>query len=273
VSHDGGASFEHVARLSPDGTDAGEADLLVTESDLQCAFRAGPEWESRIFHTSSKDGAAWSEPKPLTPEEQFAEYPMLSVTSDGVTRLQFYCGARKDRQLFPTTRTAATEPAMPPAARAVLKQFAMSFDGHAWSEPRRVLTGFPEVQATWLEVEFHLISPRADYSPHEISVLLNGYPLLHLTGVIPEGTYLLPFDPALLSTDPTGLPQNVIGRGRQRVSRRRRGRERDRPSEPRACRRWRFRAVCRTASGSDHVAGHSETGRRHHDPSAHRQSW
>ena len=61
------------------------------------------------------------------------------------------------------------------------------------------------------EVNFKLNFARRDYSPHEVSVLLNDVVLMHQTNVIPEGTYLLPFSPAILLHDADGRPSNVIG--------------------------------------------------------------
>ncbi|MDB5318512.1 MAG: Mg-chelatase subunit ChlD [Phycisphaerales bacterium] len=207
ISHDGGATFERVTALSPAALDCGDADLLVAGDGLQCAFRAGPAWESRIFHTASHDGGkTWSEAKAVTAADQYAEYPVLVDRGAGATELRYHGGARTDRALVGAAGAAAAPP-----TRAILKQFALASDGQAWSAPRRLLTDFPAVQAAWLEVAFNLRTPRGQYSPHEISVLLNGQPLIHQVGVIPEGTYLLPIDPALLASDANGLGQNTIG--------------------------------------------------------------
>jgi hypothetical protein len=48
------------------------------------------------------------------------------------------------------------------------------------------------------------------YRPHDLSLLFNGFELLRLENSVPEGTYLLPVHPGLLSVDRSGLPHNVI---------------------------------------------------------------
>jgi len=208
LSHDGGANFEQPMRLSPDGADAGEPDLLIAGQKLEAVFRAGPEWASRIFYLANQDGGrTWASATPITPEDQYAEYPVI-LSHDGATEVEYYGDDRSSRDLPPAGSGKATA-APPSQARAVLKKFAVAAsDG--WASSRRLLTHFQAIQAAWLEVNFELRTPRASYSPHEITVMLNGVPLTHQTNVIPEGTYLLPFDPKLLEAELTGLPRNVI---------------------------------------------------------------
>jgi len=209
LSKDGGVSFDNETRLSPANTDAGEADLLVSDKTTEVAMRVGPSWQSSIALASSGDGGkTWSDPHTITDPSLYAEYPSLSQISTGV-QLSFYGDLRSNA---PTPETAATRPAgVTPAARAVLKRFAMTqADDGAFAPMRRLLTQFPTSQIGWLQVNFRLRFPRRDFSPHEVSILLNNVELLHQTDVIPEGNYLLPFSPALLAQDSQGRPHNVV---------------------------------------------------------------
>ena len=194
-SRDGGATFELVKRLSSPKIDAGEGDLLVHGDALHAAFRSGGDWGSRIVHAKSSDaGKTWSEPRPVTPDDHFAEYPSLSLRPDNLVGLEFYGGPRGK-----------------PAGTTTLKHFSVDLQKDAWSSPRRLLTHYPTVTAAWLQVHFRLNHSRDHYQPHELSILLNGKELLNQKQAMPEGTYLVPFDPSLLQVDDNGLPHNVIG--------------------------------------------------------------
>ncbi len=194
-SRDGGATVELVKRLSPQQMDAGEADLLVDGTTLHAAFRVGAAWHSRIMHTTSPDnGKSWTESRVVSPDDMYAEYPSLSLRPGKRVGLEYY-GDAAGKPTRPTT----------------LKGYSLDYEKEAWSVQRRLLTHYPTITAAWLEVDFRLRHPRGQYQPHELSILLNGQELLNQKKVIPEGTYLLPFDPGLLRVDENGLPHNVIG--------------------------------------------------------------
>jgi hypothetical protein len=235
ISHDGGASFNHLTRLSPDPSnpdaDAGEPDLLVAGQNLQCAFRVGGEWASRIDFICSKDGGqTWRGPEPVTSDDQYAEYPSLIArggsgssssgsSGGGTIEIRYYGGARSDRDLLPATAAPTTAPTTAAAdmRRAVLKEYAIATVGNGadgqptWSAPRRLLAHFPAIQSAWLEATFRMRSDRQDYHPYELRVLLNNIELIHQVGVIAEGTYLLPVNPAILASAIGGQPHNVVG--------------------------------------------------------------
>jgi hypothetical protein len=192
---DGGRAVDSVKRLSSQQMDAGEADLLVDGQTLHAAFREGADWNSRIMHAISADnGETWNEPEVVTPDDQFAEYPSLSLRPGQRVGLTYY-GQARGKPTRPTT----------------LNRYAQDYEKQSWGAPRRLLTHFPTVVAAWLQVNFRLRHPREHYLPHELSILLDGQELLHQKQVIPEGTYVLPLDPNLLRVDENGLPRNVIG--------------------------------------------------------------
>jgi hypothetical protein len=194
-SRDGGVSTASVTRLSPLAIDAGEADLIIRGNTLHAVFRAGPTWQSQILHTLSHNSSqTWSTPVSASPDDLYAEYPSLYPHVDGSVGLEFYGNNRGQ-----------------PSGRSALKRFTSVYETGTWAAPRRVLTHFPAVTAAWLQVNFHLRSAREHYRPHDLTILLNEQALINQKGVIPEGTYLLPFDPALLRAAENGLPRNVIG--------------------------------------------------------------
>ena len=194
VSRDNGASVGTVTRLSPDGTDAGEADLIVRGDQLHVAFRAGPTWRSGVLHTVSKDnGESWTAPAQASPAGLYAEYPSLYPHRDGGVGLEFY-GDRRG----------------PPGKDGWLKRFNTVYRAGKWAAPHRLRTNFPSATEGWLQVNFRLNSARENYRPHELRVLLNGHELIRQKDVIPEGTYLLQFDPAILRTDENGVGRNVV---------------------------------------------------------------
>ncbi len=211
VSRDGGASFETITCLSPAGTEAGEADLLLQGETVHVAFRAGTTWSSRIMYLVSTDsGKTWNEPQPVTPDTLYAEYPSLAPLHGGGVDLEFYGDERKNVNPKWGQREPDLKGFTVPAG-SMLKRYGYNGTDGQWTAPRRRLTNFPAVQVAWLQVNFRLNTDRSSYRPHEITVLLNGHPLLHQTDAIPEGTYCLPFHPVILRFDRNGLPCNVVG--------------------------------------------------------------
>ena len=190
----GKTKAEKLARLSSPGVDAGEADLAVVGPALHAAFRAGLEGASQIVHSESdNDGTTWSDRLPVTPDSLYAEFPAFVPRDDSSVELRFYGDARK------------------PAGWSMMKRFATAWRSGRWTEPERRLTHFPAVQSAWLEMKFEPRMPRQEYYPHELEVLLNGHTLIHQKHVVPEGNYLLPFDPRHLRSDPRGTGHNTIG--------------------------------------------------------------
>lgn len=205
-SRDGGNAFD-VVRVSPQGVDAGEPDLLPHGERIHAVYREGPNWQSRIMYSWRPDaGGPWQAPVAATPEGSYAEYSSLLPEREGRVRVEYYGNATpadSDPSAVPTHTSVPPETA--------IRRFMVRPAGDGWGQPLRLLTRFPTVQAAWLQVHFRLRTNRVNFLPHEIAVLLNGEELFHATEVVPEGTYLLPFDPSLLRRDFDGTPHNVIG--------------------------------------------------------------
>ncbi len=206
VSKDGGAAFAAVQRLSPVKIDAGEADLLSAGKSLHAVFRSGASRQSRIEYTSSQDqGKTWAPPLPVTGDDIYAEYPSLFQRADGKVGVEFYGDKRGPIEKKPRCCNGASE------GHSSLKRFETVYESGKWTAPGRLLTNFPAVESAWLQVDFRLRTPRTLYKPHDLSILVNGVEVVAQTGVIPEGTYLVPIDPALLHVDENGLAHNMIG--------------------------------------------------------------
>ena len=156
ISHNGGASFPRPSP-QPANADAGEADLLVHGKRTDVALRVGPSGASSIACIRSDDGGeTWSEPKSVTSDALYAEYPTLGAAADGM-RLSFYGDLRANRALTPAGAMLAGTAGDVTAAQMRRtprhsNDFAMDQTANGdWSPQRRILTEFPVLQAAWLK--------------------------------------------------------------------------------------------------------------------------
>jgi hypothetical protein len=203
VSHDLGRSFESVQQVSAPEETVGEPDLLVAHDEVHVVYREGETWASRIMHTARTPNASeWPPATAVSPAKLYAEYPSLVPLKDGV-RVEFY-GAPRENVADLTVGSEL------PSVKTMIKRYQVTLRDGEPSSPQRLLTRYPTTYASWLQINFRLRTERWKYRPHELTVLLNGAELFSQENIIPQGTFLLPVNTALLRSDHNGVPQNNI---------------------------------------------------------------
>ena len=158
--------------LSHPGAACGEPQIAADGAGhLYAVWREGEGTASEIWFSSSPGkGGPWAEPRQITHDNAYSEYPLVGILGDTL-----WVSCHSDI-----------------SGVADLKYIRESADqGKTWGEAVTTPSLDAPVDRAWVEMNFMLHWPREDYHPAAVvTISLNDRQVGRLDRILPEGTYV-----------------------------------------------------------------------------------
>jgi len=169
-SVDRGNSWTSPVVISPEGDNAGEPTMEITEGGIiHVAWRDSREDDSEIYYRKSLDlGSSWENEVRITDDESYSEYPHLVAIGEDISLFWHDDHTGMDLTYF--------------------RNHNASQD--SWTLMKRLPSGSPRVDRIQLELEMHPDPASSkEIKPHDVYLMFDDMVIGSIINEIPDGIY------------------------------------------------------------------------------------